>query len=227
MKKLTSICTACLFVSGVVSAQQPHVHGEGKLLVGQEGQTWELMFEIPAANALGFEYLPTNDAEIAKIEAYIEAVQNNTGLVDAGDSCRLQGVEHTIGDVFFNELNEHGHDEHDHDEHQHDEQNHDEHEHEHEHDEHEHSEHDHNEHEHDEHDHDKHDHEAHDYKGHGAHYSVNFTLSFNCDNDSSEFIINVFDNAFDLNELNTEWFTEDGQGATTLTPSSRTLSFDN
>ena len=89
MKKLTSICTACLFVSGVVSAQQPHVHGKGKLLVGQEGQTWELMFEIPAANALGFEYLPTNDAEIAKIESYIEAVQNNTGLVDAGDSCRL------------------------------------------------------------------------------------------------------------------------------------------
>ena len=174
------------------------------------------MFEIPAANALGFEYLPTNDAEIAKIEAYIEAVQNNTGLVDVGDSCRLQGVEHTIGDVFFNELNEHGHDEHDHDEHQHDEQNHDEHEHD-----------EHSEHDHDEHEHDKHDHEAHDYEGHGAHYSVNFTLSLNCDNDSSEFIINVFDNAFDLNELNTEWFTEGGQGATTLTPSSRTLSFDN
>ncbi|MDM7860433.1 DUF2796 domain-containing protein [Alteromonas sp. ASW11-36] len=197
LNRLIPMCTLCLLGSATAIAQQPHVHGAGKLFVGQENQTWELMFEIPAANAIGFEHLPTSDAETARIKTYINAVENNKALVIAEAGCRLRGAEHAIDEVFLSAVDEHHEHDHDHDKHAHHHQ--DKHEH---------------------HDHDGHEH-------HGEHYSVEFTLTFTCENATNEFVINVFDGAFGLNELNTEWFTESGQGATTLTPASRTLKFDN
>ena len=61
------LAVSLLFFSSVgfaVNAQQ-HVHGQGELLVSQEGSMLHLQLVLPAADALGFEHEPETTEQLS------------------------------------------------------------------------------------------------------------------------------------------------------------------
>lgn len=130
MKK-PCLAVSLLFFSSVgfaVNAQQ-HVHGQGELLVSQEGSMLHLQLVLPAADALGFEHEPETTEQLNNQNLLAERFTLNTNVIDVEGKCELVGVEHTLEaqedyhesghEEAHNEAHESEHDEHEgHDEHE-------------------------------------------------------------------------------------------------------------
>jgi len=189
-----------------LSASEVHVHDEGQVFISQEGSEWQVQFNIPALNAFGFEYEPSNAKEKAAIANFAEIIENSESAVVLDGRCTVSNLEHN----FATEHEHHAENAH-HDEHKHD----DEHEH--------HDAHNHND-KHDHHDQHKHD-DGHNHEEHGTHSNAEFTYHFKCASDVRTIDVRLFSTAKNLKVLEAMWITESGQGAKSLSVSSSKIDF--
>ena len=112
-----------------LSASEVHVHDEGQVFISQEGSEWQVQFNIPALNAFGFEYEPSNAKERAAIANFAEIIENSESAVLLDGRCTVLNLEHNFA-TEHEHHDAHKHDDkHDHhDQHKHDDgHNHEEH----------------------------------------------------------------------------------------------------
>ncbi|WP_022962912.1 DUF2796 domain-containing protein [Halopseudomonas pelagia] len=91
-----------------------HEHGVGSLNLVVDGNDVSIELDSPADNLLGFEYLPTSDADKAKVKALRTQLNEAEALFvfPAAADCSLKEVE--LNSPLFDAVaDEHGHD-HDH-----------------------------------------------------------------------------------------------------------------
>ena len=178
-----------------VNAQQ-HVHGQGELLVSQEGSMLHLQLVLPAADALGFEHEPETTEQLNSRSFLAERLASNTNVIDVEGQCELVAVEHTL------EAHGDGHEEsHDGDhENGHEEA-------------------------HDEAHHSEHAlHEEHEEHEEENHQNVEAEYQFHCDDAVSSITVTLFESMPSLSAIQAQWVTEKGQGLTPLSASQPTLS---
>ncbi|MCQ8890382.1 DUF2796 domain-containing protein [Pseudoalteromonas carrageenovora] len=99
------LSVALLLGLGFSAHAQKHVHGEGELLIAQEGNVLQMQFIIPAADALGFEHQAANSSDKNAIEVLAQQLKNSSHAIDIKGQCILQSTENSLA---------HSHDEHDH-----------------------------------------------------------------------------------------------------------------
>ena len=78
MKTFTKGLSVALLLGMGFSAQayaQKHVHGEGELLIAQEGNVLQMQFIIPAADALGFEHQTANSSDKNAIDVLAQQLK--------------------------------------------------------------------------------------------------------------------------------------------------------
>ena len=95
---------ALLLGLGFSAHAQKHVHGEGELLIAQEGNVLQMQFIIPAADALGFEHQAANSSDKNAINVLAQQLKNSSHAIDIKGQCILQSTENSLA---------HGHSEHD------------------------------------------------------------------------------------------------------------------
>ena len=207
-----------------------HQHGEAHLDVVLADNQLLISFTTPAANIVGFEHQPRNEAEEQQVATARKYLLDLPGWLEipAAAGCELttaELVEADKHDEHDHDSHEENHDEHDHDKHDehHDEHDHDSHE-EH-HDEH-HDEHDHDNHKenHDGHhdDHDKHDghHDGHDHAEGETHSDWQFEYALSCKDAArlSHFDIALFGQYPALEEIRVQAVGPAEQSLQELTP---------
>lgn len=71
-----------------------HVHGVGKLDLAQEGPELHLRLDSPAANIIGFEHVPKDEAQRAALEQAVAALKDGAALFAPTPAarCTLAGV---------------------------------------------------------------------------------------------------------------------------------------
>jgi len=106
MKVVTQgLSIALLAGMGFSAYAQKHVHGEGELLIAQEGNVLQMQFIIPAADALGFEHQATNSSDKNAINVLAQQLKNSSHAIDIKGQCILQSTENSLA---------HSHSEHEH-----------------------------------------------------------------------------------------------------------------
>ena len=91
------ISTATLFASIVMAethSHDAHVHGEATLNLVIDGNEFLLELESPAANLLGFEHAPQNQAQKQQLKKTQSLLSNVDSLVELGGlNCQLVSAE--------------------------------------------------------------------------------------------------------------------------------------
>jgi len=111
MKVFTQGLSVALLLGLGFSAQahaQKYVHGEGELLIAQEGNVLQMQFIIPAADALGFEHQAANLSDKHAINVLAQQLKNSSHAIDIKGQCILQSTENSLAHSHIE------HDEHDH-----------------------------------------------------------------------------------------------------------------
>tara|TARA_B100001063_G_C16652434_1_gene496689 strand:+ start:299 stop:910 length:612 start_codon:yes stop_codon:yes gene_type:complete len=203
MKK-PHIAVSLLFFSSLgfaVNAQQ-HVHGQGELLVSQEGNMLHLQLVLPAADALGFEHEPETAEQLNSQNLLAERFTLNTNVIDVEGKCELVSVEHTLEAHDHNHEGGHksGHEESHEDAHESEHASHKEHD--------EYAGHD--------------DHEEHDEENH---QNIEVEYQFHCDDAVSGITVALFESMPSLSAIQAQWITERGQGLSALSAGKPTLSW--
>lgn len=201
MKK-PCLAFSLLFFSSVgfaVNAQQ-HVHGQGELLVSQEGSMLHLQLVLPAADVLGFEHEPETTEQLNSQNLLSERFTLNTNVIDVEGKCELVGVEHTLEAHEDHHKSDHedAHDAHSGD---HDEAHKSEHA--------LHKEHD--------------EHEGHDEHEEENHQNIEVEYQFRCDDAVSGIAVTLFESMPSLSAIQAQWITERGQGLSELSAGQPTL----
>lgn len=206
-----------LFIS-TTSFAQKHVHGQGQLLIAQEGEQWQFEFILPAADILGFEHSPETQAQKEKLLYVINKVENVEQILRFPPHCTVISANHSL-DQFANEKNSHqdnhtNEKEHHHDHvnkntdgHKHAHTKSDAHKHEHKH------EHNHGQ---------SHEHDAHN----DSHADVSLVYSVRCNRTLDSLQIPLLSWSTSLESLSAQWITNTQQGAKDLTASAYTLKFN-
>jgi len=102
------LSVALLLGLGFSAHAQKHVHGEGELLIAQEGSLLQMQFIIPAADALGFEHQAASSSDKNAINVLAQQLKNSSHAIDIKGQCILQSTENSLAHSHSE------HDEHDH-----------------------------------------------------------------------------------------------------------------
>ena len=94
LKKILLLAVAGGWGSGVDAGQ--HVHGEGKLMISQDGSQWQVQFVLPAADVLGFEHAPESPKQQAVVDRLAGRLGENDQVVTLNGQCRLDGFSHSL-----------------------------------------------------------------------------------------------------------------------------------
>ena len=138
--KQSAIVFACAMPLGVALAasdgehreHEAHEHGRGMLDIVAEGEELVVEFRIPAANVVGFEHAPRDDAEREAVRKAAETFRNPASVLvlPAEAECEVEETEAGIVGMGAEDHDEeHGHEgeDHDHDADDHAKEEHDEH----------------------------------------------------------------------------------------------------
>lgn len=111
----------------VLGAGQAHVHGHGKLLIAQEGQQWQLEFNLPAADVLGFEHIAHSEQDQGRLYKVRESLAvPGSVFTTSGGNCEVTEQDADLPGSGHHEADEH-HNSHEHEDHK-EHESHDEHE---------------------------------------------------------------------------------------------------
>lgn len=137
--KQSALVFACAMPLGVALAasdgehreHEAHEHGRGMLDIVAEGEELVVEFRIPAANVVGFEHTPRDDAEREAVRKAAETFRNPASVLvlPAAAECEIEEAEAGIVGMGAEDHDEeHGHegDDHDHDADEHAKEEHDE-----------------------------------------------------------------------------------------------------
>nr|WP_136250930.1 DUF2796 domain-containing protein [Ningiella ruwaisensis] len=98
MFKLVLLIALSVFSLKLLATNQ-HVHGQGKLLIAQDGQDWQLEFVIPMADLLGFEHVAETAQQKNSIDALIKKIENVSEVLSLSETCSLISVQHSLDDM--------------------------------------------------------------------------------------------------------------------------------
>lgn len=113
MKTFTKGLSIALLVGlGFSAHAQKHVHGEGELLIAQEGSVLQMQFIIPAADALGFEHQAANSADKNAIDVLAQQLKISSHAIDIKGQCILQSTENSLAHSHDEHAELHSHDHH-------------------------------------------------------------------------------------------------------------------
>jgi hypothetical protein len=84
----------CLSCQAVVA--QKHVHGDGQLLIAQDQQQWQFQFILPAADLLGFEYVPESAEQKEKLKSIVSKIENVEEMIRLPRYCTLVSMSHSL-----------------------------------------------------------------------------------------------------------------------------------
>lgn len=100
-----------LFSMGFSANAQQHTHGQGQLLISQDGTEWHMQLILPAADSLGFEHVPETQAQKNKIESLAKKLQENAAVIEVDGQCALIKAAHSLVNQHGDELHKnHEHD---------------------------------------------------------------------------------------------------------------------
>ena len=215
----SALFLACAILTGVAFAasegehreHEAHEHGRGTLDIVAEGEELVVEFRIPAANVVGFEHAPRDDAEHEAVRMAAETFRDPASVLvlPAEAECEVEEAEAGIVGM--------GAEEHD-DDHAHEGEDHD-----HEGDEHAKEEHEEEGEDHD-HDHEKEEHEEHDEHSADsdgeAHSELRATYHFHCHAPERlvRIEVRVFEHLRDAEEIDVRVVTATAQTAMELHP---------
>ena len=115
---------ACSLAGAVLSASEDehrehgaHEHGRGTLDIAVEGEELVVEFRIPAANVVGFEHAPRDDAEREAVRRALAPFQDAASLLEPSTEaeCELEMLHAGLWRMDLEEAGEgeeHGHEEH-------------------------------------------------------------------------------------------------------------------
>lgn len=176
-------------------AAEAHVHGLAQLQVALDNGQVDLIFTSPAANIVGFEHAPKDDAQRKAVADAAEYLESQPLFVADGTSCTLKeaSVSSDLLDADHHAEKGHGehHDKHDdHDEHHHDHAKHG--------------------------DAKEHDH---DHEQHGdAHTDFTVSQQLECDDEiGSGFTTPLLERFGGIEQLQVQWVRDSSQGSASLT----------
>lgn len=110
-----------------------HEHGRGMLDIVAEGEELVVEFRIPAANVVGFEHAPRNDAEREAVRKVSETFRDPASVLalPAEAECEVEEAEAGIVGMDAGEHDDHAHEgeDHDHDADEHAKETHEDHDH--------------------------------------------------------------------------------------------------
>ena len=124
---------ACSLAGAALSASEDehrehgaHEHGRGALDIAVEGEELVVEFRIPAANVVGFEHAPRDDAEREAVRRALAPFQDAASLLTLPTEaeCELETLHAGLWSMDLEEAGEgeeHGHEEHGHEKEEHDE----------------------------------------------------------------------------------------------------------
>lgn len=189
---------------------EAHEHGRGMLDIVAEGEELVVEFRIPAANVVGFEHAPGDDAEREAVRKAAETFRNPASVLvlPAEAECEVEEAEAGIVGMGAEDHDEeHGHEGEDHD-----------------HDADEHAKEEHDEEEGEDHDHAKEEHEEHDEHSADsdgeAHSELRATYHFHCHAPERlvRIDVRVFEHLLDAEEIDVRVVTATAQTAMELHP---------
>lgn len=105
-----------------------HVHGIATLNLVREGDEVHVELESPAANIIGFEHVPSSEADHAALDRAVAALKDGEGLFRFNAEARCRMEKATVESALLEEEHaehagehkgDHGHEKHGHDEHGH------------------------------------------------------------------------------------------------------------
>ena len=221
----SAIALACAILTGAAFAasdgehreHEAHEHGRGMLDIVAEGEELVVEFRIPAANVVGFEHAPRDDAEREAVRKAAETFRNPASVLvlPAEAECEVEEAEAGIVGMGAEDHDE----EHDHDADEHAKE---------EHDEEEGEDHDHAKEEHEEegedHDYAKEEHEEHDEHSADsdgeAHSELRATYHFHCHAPERlvRIDVRVFEHLLDAEEIDVRVVTATAQTAMEIHP---------
>ena len=214
----SAIVLACAILTGAAFAasegehreHEAHEHGRGMLDIVAEGEELVVEFRIPAANVVGFEHAPRDDAEREAVRKAAETFRNPASVLvlPAEAECEIEEAEAGIVGMGADDHDEeHGHEGEDHD-----------------HDGDEHAKEEHAEEEGEDHDHAKEEHEEHDEHSADsdgeAHSELRATYHFHCHAPERlvRIDVRVFEHLRDAEEIDVRVVTATAQTAMELRP---------
>ncbi|KPZ62850.1 DUF2796 domain-containing protein [Pseudoalteromonas sp. P1-7a] len=113
MKTFTKGFTIALLLGlGFSANAQKHVHGEGELLIAQQGNVLQMQFIIPAADALGFEHQVASSTDKNAIDVLAQQLKNSSHAIDIKGLCILQSTENSLAHSHDEHADLHSHDHH-------------------------------------------------------------------------------------------------------------------
>ncbi|WP_339724577.1 DUF2796 domain-containing protein [uncultured Paraglaciecola sp.] len=95
-KVWTRLFLMFLISIGFSANAQQHTHGQGQLLISQEGNEWHMQLILPAADTLGFEHVPETKAQKSKYETLAKKLQRNAAVIEVDGQCALIKAAHTL-----------------------------------------------------------------------------------------------------------------------------------
>ena len=224
----SAVVLACAIQTGAAFAASEgehrehgaHEHGRGMLDVVAEGEELVVEFRIPAANVVGFEHAPRDDAEREAVRKAAETFRNPASVLvlPAEAECEVEEAEAGIVGMGAEEHDDdHAHEgeEHDHDEDEHAKEEHEE-----EGEDHDHAKEEHGE-EGEDHDHAKEEHDEHSADSDGeAHSELRATYHFHCHAPERlvRIEVRVFEHLRDAEEIDVRVVTATAQTAMELHP---------
>lgn len=87
-----ALCMIVTCLSLSAQAEDAHVHGVGELNLAIDGDIVEMALTAPAADIVGFEHKPKDEADHAALDAAIAVLKNGAALfvLSAGGGCVLK-----------------------------------------------------------------------------------------------------------------------------------------
>ena len=104
--KLSPVLLACAAFS---LSTQAHVHGQGEILISQEGNQWSVQLEIPAGDVLGFEHSPETEEQQKAVNELVKKLEDSSNVVELNGECSLDKVSHNLNSQEEEHHHEHEH----------------------------------------------------------------------------------------------------------------------
>lgn len=77
-----------------LGAGQAHVHGHGKLLIAQEGKQWQLEFNLPGADVVGFEHAAQSEQDKAHLQSVVSGLASPENVFTTrGGECQVSELD--------------------------------------------------------------------------------------------------------------------------------------
>ncbi|MCY7293822.1 ZrgA family zinc uptake protein [Alteromonas sp. a30] len=108
---MSRLKTCCHFIGlcalGFAANAEMHVHGQGQLLLAQDGEKWQLEFILPAADVLGFEHEPETPEQVRQLKTVAQRFTQIESIIHLNGDCKLEHGDYELPYQDHHEKGEH------------------------------------------------------------------------------------------------------------------------